>query len=184
MTGRMNSSPSSEVYYDIETQLSADEVGGWKNAHLMKIALAVTWCDADGFRRWDESSVSEMIDYLLAFDRVINFNGDSFDSRVLSSYRDVAGLRLKSFDILTDLLARLGHRVSLDSIAQATLGQKKTADGLVALRWWIEGRLEELGAYCENDVGVLRDIVEYGRSHGHVRYFDRSGVPRTVIVEW
>ncbi|MBM4168594.1 MAG: helicase [Ignavibacteria bacterium] len=176
--------PASEVFYDLETQLSADDVGGWQNSHLMRVALAVTWCARHGVRRWDESSVKELIEYLTSFARIVSFNGDNFDSRVLSFYGDVRILRSKSFDVLVDLTVRLGHRVSLDALASATLGRKKTADGLAAIRWWKAGRLEELAAYCENDVGVLRDIVAYGRHSGHVRYLDRSGVTRSVSVEW
>jgi hypothetical protein len=39
-----------EVYYDLETQLSAEEVGGWKNIHAMRVSIAVTWSERDLFR--------------------------------------------------------------------------------------------------------------------------------------
>ena len=44
----------SEVYYDLETQLSAGEVGGWNNIHLMRVAIGVTWSPEDGFLHWQE----------------------------------------------------------------------------------------------------------------------------------
>jgi len=173
-----------EVYYDVETQHSAEEVGGWGNVHLMKVAVAVSWCESDGFRVWDEPSMPQFISYLGEFNRVVSFNGDGFDSRVLSYYGDVGLIRKKSFDILTDLKRSLGHRLRLDSLAQATLGVGKTADGMMSLQWWKEGRIDEIIRYCKDDVQVLIDLVAYGRKKGYVRYGGRSGTPQIVSVRW
>mgnify|MGYP001599921059 CR=1 FL=1 len=174
----------SEVYYDVETQHSAEEVGGWGNVHLMKVAVAVSWCERDGFRVWKEPSMVEFIPYLSAFDRVVSFNGDGFDSKVLSFYGDVRAIRKKSFDILVDLKKSLGHRLRLDSLAKATLGAGKTADGMLSLKWWKEGRVDEIIRYCQQDVQVLIDLVAFGRKNGYVRFEGRSREPHMVSVRW
>jgi DEAD/DEAH box helicase domain-containing protein len=173
-----------EVYYDVETQLSADEVGGWNNIRLMRVSLAVTWSEKDLFRLWEEPSVHHLIEYLGRFGSVVSFNGDRFDSQVLSYYGNVDAINSHSFDVLVDLTRRLGHRLSLDSVAQATLGVGKSADGLIALRWWKEKQIELIAEYCRKDVQVLKDVVEFGRAYGNVKYSDRSGGSRTVNVEW
>jgi len=173
-----------EVYYDVETQLSADEVGGWNNIHLMRVSLAVSWSVKDLFRLWEEASVAEMIEYLGRFEKIVSFNGDRFDSQVLSHYGKVQTINLHSFDVMVDLSRRLGHRVSLDSVAQATLGLGKSADGITALRWWKEKQIELLAEYCRKDVQVLIDVVSFGRINGFVRYSDRTGGSRTVNVQW
>lgn len=173
-----------EVYYDVETQLSADEVGGWSNIRLMRVSIAVTWSPGDLFRLWDESTVPQMIGYLGGFGSVVSFNGDRFDSQVLSYYGHVDAINRHSFDVLVDLSRRLGHRVSLDSVAQATLGVGKSADGIVALRWWKEKQIELIAEYCRKDVQVLKDVVEFGRVNGYVKYLDRSGGSRSVDVDW
>ena len=49
----------------------------------------------------------------------------------------------RTLDMLVDLEAKLGHRLSLDSVATASLGVGKTGDGLDAIRWWREGKLRE-----------------------------------------
>ena len=176
--------PRDEVYYDVETQLSAEEVGGWNNVHLMRISVAVTWSERDLFKLWEESTAPQMIDYLGGFKSIVSFNGDGFDSRVLSRYGDVTTINRHSFDVLVDLTRRLGHRVSLDSVAQATLGLGKTADGLIALKWWKEKEIDLLAEYCRRDVQVLNDVVKFGRAQGHVKYSDRYGGSRSVNVEW
>lgn len=174
----------SEVYYDIETQKSADEVGGWENIHLMKVSVAVSYSEADGFRRWMEGDVPELIRYLGTFERVISFNGDRFDAVVLSAYGDVSALRARSLDLLVDLKSRLGHRLTLDSLAKATLKVGKTADGIQALRWWKEGNIEDIARYCQADVKVLVDVVAFARAHGYVLYEDKFTGERRVPVSW
>ena len=69
---------------------------------------------------------------------------------------------------------RLNYRVSLDNLGRATLGVSKTADGLKALQWWKEGRIDLIGAYCEADVDITRRLYEFGRAEGHV-LFTSSG---------
>ena len=173
-----------EVYYDVETQLSADEVGGWNNIRGMRVSVAVTWSATDLFRLWEEETVPQMIEYLGGFNRVVSFNGDRFDAQVLSYYGNVEAINRHSFDVLVDLSRRLGHRVSLDSVAQATLGVGKSADGVMALKWWKEGQIELIAEYCRKDVQVLKDVVAFGRRNGHVKYHDRSGASRSISVEW
>jgi DEAD/DEAH box helicase domain-containing protein len=173
-----------EVYYDIETQLSAEEVGGWGNAHLMLISVAVTWSPEDLFKLWEAPTAPQLIEYLSGFESVVSFNGDGFDSRVLGYYGNIDLVSRHSFDVLVDLTRRLGHRVSLDSLASATLGIGKSADGLIALQWWKEGKIEQIAEYCRQDVQVLVDIVQFGRANGLVKYSDRSGGIRSVAVTW
>jgi DEAD/DEAH box helicase domain-containing protein len=172
-----------EVYYDIETQRSASEVGGWENMRLMRVSVAVTWSQEDGFRRWDEAKAKELIEYLSRHERVISFNGDGFDSKVLSFYGDVSEITKRSLDLATALKKNLGHRLRLESVAQPTLGAGKTADGLTALRWWKEGKIELIAEYCEQDVKVLVDLFKFMRTHGFLRYHDLSGNERLVYLK-
>ena len=70
------------------------------------------------------------------------------------------------------------------TVASATLGAEKTADGLQALRWFREGRMLEIAEYCCFDVKVTKLVHEYGAQHGHVKYKDRFGQERSVDVAW
>lgn len=172
-----------EVYYDVETQKSSAEVGGWHNTRHMLVSIVVTWSAEDGFRRWQESEVARLISYLSSFDRIISFNGDGFDSKVLSFYGDVSEIKRKSLDLATTLKRNLGHRIGLQSIAEATLGTGKTADGLTALRWWKEGKLELIADYCQQDVQMLVDLLKFARLNGYLRYVDLSGNERLAYLK-
>jgi DEAD/DEAH box helicase domain-containing protein len=172
------------IFYDVETQKRADEVGGWDRADLMLISIAVTFSETDGFKVWYEKDTRDMIRYMSEFDLVISFNGNNFDSKVLSHYGEVSVLNQRSFDVAEYLSARLKHRIRLESVATATLGTGKSADGLLALQWWKEGRVDEIIEYCKQDVKVLRDVVEFGKEHGYILYNDTEQNAVKVAVEW
>lgn len=176
-----------EIYLDTETQRIADEVqGGWENVRAFGLSVAVTWDASNGFREWYEADVARLIGELRAFDRIVTFNGVRFDLEVLSAYGDVRELRKKTLDLLLDLKRRLGFRVSLQSLAQATLGRSKTASGLEAVKWWRSGDpalRQRVVDYCRMDVEILRDIAAHGRREGFVKV-PSQGRDLTVYVAW
>jgi hypothetical protein len=151
-------------------------VGGWHNAHLMRLALAVVWDSADGrFHSFREAEVHELIEHLAAADLVIGFNVLGFDYRVLRGYTDRDLAALPTFDLLDAIHARLGFRLSLGHLGEETLGMPKTGDGLQSLRWWREGRIDEIERYCRGDVAILRDLFEHARAYGHLVFRTRGG---------
>ncbi len=172
------------VYYDVETQKKADEVGGWDHADKMLVSVAVTLSEDDGFKVWHEKDVPQMITYMERYDLVVSFNGDNFDSKVISYYGNVNAMQKNSFDVAQYLSHKLKHRIRLDSIATATLNVGKSADGLLALQWWKEGKVQEIIDYCKQDVQVLRDVVEYGRHQGFVSYYDLNNNLSRIDVNW
>jgi hypothetical protein len=168
--------PARLVVFDLETQRSAEDVGGWHNVHLMRLALAVTWDSAEErFETFREADVERLLAKLARADLVIGFNVHRFDYRVLRGYtgRDLSAL--PTFDLLDAVHARLGFRLGLGHLGEETLGVAKAADGLQALRWWSEGRVEEIERYCRADVALLRDLFEHARTRGHLLFRTRRG---------
>jgi DEAD/DEAH box helicase domain-containing protein len=158
-----------EIFFDIETlRLSHEVEGGWSSIARFGLAVAVTWDAKFGFRRWFEADVQALISELGQHDRIVSFNGDRFDFEVLRGYHPVSHLLEKSFDLLADLHRRLGRRVKLDDLARETLGNQKTGNGLEIVQWWRDGRKEEVCKYCENDVQLLVDLVEFARKNKYV----------------
>jgi DEAD/DEAH box helicase domain-containing protein len=50
---------------------------------------------------------------------------------------------------------------------------QKSGDGLDAIKYYREGRLDELAAYCLQDVKLTRELYDYGRTHGHVKFYNK-----------
>jgi DEAD/DEAH box helicase domain-containing protein len=164
------------VFVDLETQRAALEVGGWHNAHLMRVALAVVYeSREERFATYREAQVEELLRRLRAADLVVGFNVRRFDYRVLQGYTDFDFTRLPTFDLLDEIHGRLGFRLALGHLGEETLGRPKSADGLQSLRWWKEGRVAEIESYCRDDVALLRDLFQHAERHGHLLFRTKLG---------
>ncbi len=174
------------VLFDLETQFSAADVGGWQNAHRMLVAIGVVCYLEEGrLESFGESEIGSLIERLENADLVVGFNIARFDYKVLSGYTGVDYRRtLSTLDLLEEIHKKLGFRLSLDHLANATLGVSKSADGLQSLEWVKEGRLDLVEEYCRRDVEILRDLYLFGRRMGHVLYVDRADRKVKLPVEW
>ena len=92
--------------------------------------------------------------------------------------------QLPTLDMLVELQKALPHRLSLDTLANATLGVEKTAEGMQAIRWFREGRMMEIAEYCCYDVKITRLVHEFGARHRQLYYKDRFGKKLVVPVGW
>ena len=173
------------VVFDLETQRSAAEVGGWHRAYLMGLSLGIAWdSHQQAHATYFEDDVEALLAHLQGADLVIGFNVIGFDYSVLRGYTTFDFGTLNTLDILRDVHAQLGYRLSLDALGTATLDTPKSADGLQALQWYKEGRLDLIEAYCRQDVDITRGLFNYGLTHGHL-LFDRKGEGRLrVPVDW
>ena len=161
---------------DVETRRSAEEVGGWDRSDRMGLAVAVTADLETGETRvFTEEQVDALLDELLAAACIIGFNVRRFDFAVLSGYRALDYKALPTLDILEEVHASLGFRLSLSHLAQETLGAPKLADGLQSLAWFKAGELHKVIEYCKADVDLTRRLFEFGRSQGYLLYRDYQG---------
>ena len=173
------------VYFDLETQKSAEEVGGWGNISKMGMSIGVTFSTADGeYKIYGEKQVDDLIKNLQRADLVVGFNNLRFDYEVLHGYTPFDLSQLPTLDMMVELQNTLNHRLSLDSIATATFGVEKTAEGLQAIRWFKDGRLAEIAEYCCYDVKITKLVHEYGRQHRQLFYANRFGKKMIVPVNW
>ncbi len=162
--------------FDLETKYSAAEVGGWQNAHRMGVSAAVVYDSGIGdFVVYLENEVEQLIEHLLRLPMVVGFNNRRFDNRVLSGYTTVNLTQMKILDLLEVVKERLGYRLSLDRLACHTLGSKKSADGLQALKWYKEGKIEEICDYCKKDVILTRDLFLFGLENGFFLFQNKAG---------
>ena len=170
---------------DIETQRSAQEVGGWHRADLMRVSCVVLYdSKTHEYLEFMENQVQDLIGMLTEFDVIVGFNIKRFDYKVLSGYTNYDFKTLATLDILEDVHAHLGYRLSLDHLAGVTLGTQKTGDGLQALRWWKEGKIREIIEYCRKDVEITRALFKYGRDKGHLLFTNKAKQTVRIPVKW
>jgi DEAD/DEAH box helicase domain-containing protein len=181
------------VYFDLETQKSFGDVGGFHHKDKMGVSVAVTYSTArGGYRIYAEDEMEQLGNELFRADLVVGWNHLQFDYPVLQPYllRNL-GEDTVNLDMMLDLETRLGFRLKLDAVASATLGSGKTADGLDALRWWKEHKntgdfapLRRIAEYCAYDVKVTMGVHQYAMRHGLLRYDDKNGRQMEVAVDW
>jgi DEAD/DEAH box helicase domain-containing protein len=170
---------------DVETRRSAREVGGWHRAADMGVSVAVLYdSGTDAFLPFEQDALPEMFRLLAQADLVVGFNILGFDYAVLQAFAGILLNALPTLDMLAHVHKRLGRRVSLDNLAQATLNAEKSAEGLAALRWWKEGRLAQIAEYCRRDVDLTRRLYLYGCEYGHVFCSDARGGRVRIPAMW
>lgn len=174
------------VYFDLETQRTANDAGGWDKKRDMGISVAVTYSTAsESYRIYPECRVNDLVTELMRADLVVGFNVINFDYEVLMGYTilDLPS-QIPTLDMLVEVEKKLGHRLGLDAIATATFGVGKTGDGLDAIRWWREGKVLEIAEYCCFDVKVTKMVHEHGRDQKHLLYNDRFQQRRRIEIDW
>jgi DEAD/DEAH box helicase domain-containing protein len=63
------------LYFDLETQKSADDVDGWGNIHLMKLAVAVVWDSLEQkFFSYLENEAPQLVGKLKTADLVVGLH--------------------------------------------------------------------------------------------------------------
>ena len=174
------------VYFDLETQKSADEVGGWGNIREMRMSIGVTYSTARGeFKIYGEKQVDDLLNDLQRADLVVGFNNQRFDYEVLLGHNDFFdAAQIPTLDMMVDLQSKLQHRLSLDSIANATFGVEKTSEGLQAIRWFREGKMMEIAEYCCFDVKLTKMVHEFGAANGQIYFTNKFGKKIAVPVQW
>jgi DEAD/DEAH box helicase domain-containing protein len=152
----------------------------------MRVSVAVLYDSGDdAFHTFGEREVPELLRRLEELELVVGFNLLRFDYRVLGAYTTADLARLPTLDIWQEVYRHLGFRLSLDALAGATLGAAKSADGLQAVAWWRQGRLEELAAYCRQDVEITLGLFRHGQEKGHLLYRRKGEDTRLRIpVDW
>jgi DEAD/DEAH box helicase domain-containing protein len=174
------------IVFDIETKKSFEEVGGRDNLHLLGISVIAAYSyNQDKFFAFDEQKLGHFEKMIEGANLLVGFNIKGFDIPVLNPYIKLDAYALPILDLMDDIKSRLGFRVSLDNIARNTLGISKTADGLQALRWYKEGKIDEIKKYCVQDVKVTKEIYEFGKKNGHILFLSRETQSKIAIpVSW
>lgn len=162
-----------KIVLDLETQKEFAEVGGRGKPQLLKISVCgIYHYPSDKYMIFEENELPRLAPLLQEADQIIGFNNKNFDHEVLKPYLNFDLDQVPYLDILQEVEKVIGHRVSLDSIAKATLGEGKNGNGKEAILFYRQGRMDLLKKYCLRDVQVTRMVYEYALKNNKVLYQD------------
>ncbi len=172
------------LVFDLETQRTLDEVGR-EGIHRLRLAVGVTYDpQAERFDTYQEADAARLVSALRAAGQVVGYNVQGFDYEVLRPYASRPLSDVPTVDLMVHLANALGWRPRLDDVAAATLGETKAGGGLDAVRWFRQGDLARVIAYCKKDVEITWRLYEFGRRTGYVKVAQRVGPPVQVKVAW
>lgn len=170
-----------QIFLDVETKKTFDEVGGYFPEKLE--ASFVGMIERDGFPgetegsevRYElfEADFHNIPSILERADLIVGFNSIGFDLPVLKPHYPGDISKLPQLDLLDVIKQEAGHRVSLDAVAKETLGTQKIGHGLDAIAYYQNAEWEKLAKYCMKDVEITRDIYDFGREHGYIKFLNK-----------
>jgi len=123
-----------------------------------------------------EKDFDRMWPWFTTADRIIGFNTLKFDIPALRPYTKIDLEKLNHLDIMDLVHQKIGRKLSLNSLAQETLGNVKIDKGTNAVLYWVKKdpeSLEKLQNYCEADVILTRDLYDFGKKNGFLKYKDK-----------
>jgi DEAD/DEAH box helicase domain-containing protein len=163
-----------QVILDVETKKSFEEVGGYFPDKLGISFVGI--CVRDGFsgkgemHEFFEKDLDKLFPILEQADVVIGFNIDGFDMPTFLPYYSGDITKIPTLDLLARIKNSAGHRISLDAVAQETLGTGKSGNGLDAIKYYQTKQWDKLASYCIQDVAVTRDVYDFGLQKGLVKF--------------
>ncbi len=170
------------VVFDLETQNLFDDVAR-RDPTLLSISVASAYdSETDTYHTVTHNELSSLWPLFEKADALVGYNSNYFDIPLLNKYYPGDLTKIPSIDLLESIRLSFGKRVRLDAVAEATLGKKKSGNGLQAVAWWKEGKIDLIKKYCEMDVQVTKELFEYAKKHGHVKF--REGLMvRDILLD-
>lgn len=163
-----------QVILDVETKKTFDEVGGYFPDRLgisfVGACVREHFGEPGEMMSFFEQDLPDLFPLLEKADVIVGFNVDGFDMPTFAPYYTGDITSIPTLDLLTRIKKSAGHRIGLDAVAQETLGISKTGDGLDAIKYYKNGELDKLAAYCLQDVKVTRDVYDHGLSKGLIKF--------------
>ncbi len=161
-----------KITFDIETRNIFQDVGSTESTALDISVVCIHDSLTDEYTSYLQEDFPKLWPIIEQADMLITFNGDHFDIPLLNKYYSGDLTKIKSLDLLAEVKKSLGRRIKLDTIAEATLGIKKSGHGLEAVTWWKEGQIDKIIKYCIDDVKITKDIYDYALKNGKLKYKD------------
>lgn len=173
------SDPLHIISFDLETRKTTDQVGGWQQLKAGKGGISMLIAhdsETDSYAFYDDHTIEEFARLVEQPEVIlVGYNSKEFDVpciqgvllRMLKAPRHV-----DLFDMIKDALDREGrHRErgwKLGDTALRAMGITKQDSGALAPDLATQGRYAELVTYCQHDVDLTRQLLDYVRRHGGV----------------
>jgi len=175
-----------KIVFDIETKNTFADVGGHSRLADLDVSLIGAYSfDQKKYFSYTEHELESASELFKNAGLLIGFSINRFDIPVLAKYFSFNISSIPTLDILEELEAGMGKRVSLDILAKANLGIGKTHQSLEAIRLYKENKIDELRNYCLNDVRLTKDLYELAEKQRFLKVPQRDSAEiLSVPLDW
>lgn len=163
-----------KIVFDIETSNDFLDTGLSDMSKLDLSVICIYDYETDKYRSFTQETLKDLWPIFEKADLLIGYNCDHFDIPVLNKYYSGDLSKIKTLDLLKEVKKSLGRRIKLDTLAEATLGKKKSGHGGLAVAWWKQGEKQKVIDYCMDDVKITKEIYEYALKNKSLKYMDRK----------
>ncbi|PIT87832.1 MAG: hypothetical protein COU31_00685 [Candidatus Magasanikbacteria bacterium CG10_big_fil_rev_8_21_14_0_10_40_10] len=173
-----------EIVFDIETQNSFSQVNN--DFRLLKVSVISIYSpQTKKFQSFTENEIGQLWPIFEKADLLIGYNSEHFDLPILNNYYPGNLLEFPHLDLMKEVQKSIGRRIKLNDLAVATLDNvAKSADGLQAIKWYQEGKIDEIKKYCEQDVNITWQIYDFGLKHRQLFYKTLTGETLPFAVDF
>lgn len=161
-----------KITFDVETRNVFADVNSNDSTALDISVVCIHDSLTDKYSSFLQEDFPKLWPILEQANMLITFNGDHFDIPLLNKYYSGDLSKIKSLDLLVEVKNSLGRRIKLDTIAEATLGTRKSGHGLEAVEWWKNGEVEKIIKYCIEDVKITKQLYDYALKNNILKYRD------------
>ncbi len=159
-----------KIVLDLETKNTFADIGSHEAGKLDLSVVSIYDYNDDKYYSYLENELAELWQKLEKTDLLIGFNLNKFDVPILNKYYVGDLTKIKTLDLYEKIKQAVGKSLSLDLVAVGTLGTGKISHGLQAVAWWQEGKIDKIKKYCEDDVRITKEIYDYARQNGFLKY--------------
>lgn len=158
------------ITFDIETSNQFSDVGSSDSTMLNISVVGIHDSANDSLESFLVPDFPRLWKVIEQADALVGYNSDHFDIPLLNKYYPGDLTRIKSIDLLREIHLSLGRRVKLDAVAEGTLGTRKSGNGLDAIKWWREGKVDLVREYCLKDVDITRKVFDYALKNNSLKF--------------
>lgn len=172
------------IVIDIETSNTFADVGR-DNFRALDISVVGTYSyNQDKYLTYEAHELDDLGALLKDSELIVGFAISRFDLPVMAKHYDFDLFTIPRIDLLDEIELSSGKRISLQLLAEHNLGYGKSGKGLDAPILFEQGKMEELKAYCLQDVKVTKDLYELAKEQGHLYVPQRTDEPIKVSLDW
>ena len=170
------------LVFDIETQnFFTDPDVGWDNFAALRISVVGVYSYVqERYFAFEEDQMEELAELFAGARRIIGFSMNRYDVPVLNHYFQKLKTpapnlwEMDRVDLLEEIELAVRGRVSLSRLAEANLGVKKDHHGSEAIALYRDGKMDELKAYCLNDVKLTKELYDLSRKQHFLMIPDKQ----------